>query len=222
MVGTVGTLLSRLDRWLYRYPFEGPSARRYAGTQRCGFGDLDDRLIQRWKADIAASRAIVDLGAGPGVFAARLAAAHPRAHVLAIEPSADLARAMAHAPRIRARAEALPLAGGSIDMAVCLSSIRHVNDRAGALAELRRVIAPAGVLHIVELDPAASAERIRGHARAMRSWLPRLCFGPLVVRTAPPAAAIANLARTAGWQCTSMDSDPFQPVYIMRLIPLVR
>jgi ubiquinone/menaquinone biosynthesis C-methylase UbiE len=215
----VGNLFSLLDPWLHRHPFEGASARRYARLERCGFGDLDDRLIERWRDDIAASRAILDLGAGPGVFAARLAAAHPRARVLALEPSADLCRADPHAFRARARAEALPLADGSMDMAVCLSSIRHVADRGRALAELRRVIAPAGVLHIVELDPASSRHRIRGHARAMRSWLSRLSFGPLVVRTAPPAAAIAALARAAGWRCTAIDDDPVQPVYIMRLVP---
>jgi SAM-dependent methyltransferase len=122
----VGNLFSVLDRWLYRYPFEGASALRYARLERCGFGDLDDRLIQRWHDDIAASRAILDLGAGPGVFAARLAAAHPRARVLAFEPSADLCRAGSHGLRVRARAEALPLADGCIDMAVCLSAIGHV------------------------------------------------------------------------------------------------
>jgi SAM-dependent methyltransferase len=214
----VGNLLSRLDPWLYRYPFEGASARRYARLERCGFGDLDDRLIRRWHGDIAASRTILDLGAGPGIFAARLAAAHPRARVLALEPSAELCRADPHAFRARARAEALPLADDSIDMAVCLSAIRHVADRARALAELRRVIAPSGVLYIVELDPASSRDRIGAHARAMRSWLSRLSFGPLLVRTAPPAADIAAVARAVGWRCAASDADPVQPVYIMRLV----
>src|SRR5687768_6545106 len=34
-----------LDRILYRYPFEGASARRYAAMERPAFGDLDDRVL---------------------------------------------------------------------------------------------------------------------------------------------------------------------------------
>ena len=37
--------VSLLDRLLYRRPFEGGSARRYAYDERPAFGDLDDRLL---------------------------------------------------------------------------------------------------------------------------------------------------------------------------------
>jgi hypothetical protein len=38
--------LPLLDRLLYRHPFEGGSARRYAEGARPAFGDLDDRLLE--------------------------------------------------------------------------------------------------------------------------------------------------------------------------------
>ena len=237
-------LASKLDSWLYRHPFEGDSAHRYARHQRPGFLDLDDRLIASWRDQLDAAHRVLDVGAGPGTFAARLGAAHPHLTIIEIEPSQVFARSHQE-PRaepgiepgaapsvkpgirpatrrpglIQARAEALPLLDDSIDLAICLSSIRHVGDREAALRELRRVVRPTGCVYIVELDPAASWRRIRRHGRAMRSLWARLAFGPLVVKTAPRAESIANAARRAGWSTTSTCDDPLQPVYIMRLSP---
>jgi ubiquinone/menaquinone biosynthesis C-methylase UbiE len=116
---------------------------------------------------------------------------------------------------VRAAGEALPLADRSIDVAICLSSIRHVRDRGRALRELRRVV--TGSLVIVELDPAASAARIAAHADHLATAMLRRAFGPLVVRTAPTADAIAALAVAAGWRELERRDDPVQPVYIMEL-----
>jgi ubiquinone/menaquinone biosynthesis C-methylase UbiE len=116
---------------------------------------------------------------------------------------------------VRAAGEALPLADRSIDVAICLSSIRHVRDRAATLRELRRVV--RGQLMIVELDPAADRRRIANHADRLGSPILRRAFGPLVVRTAPPAEAIVTLARDAGFALRALRADPIQPVYIMEL-----
>lgn len=213
------SLFSRLDSRLYRYPFEGWSARHYARSQRSGFGDLDERLIRRWHAELARARTALDVGSGPGTFATRLARDFPDLRVVTCEPSADFAGAAAGALRVRGRAEALPLADGSIDVTVCLCSLRHVTDRAAAFRELRRVCAPAGVAYVVELDPTASRARIRAHSRGIRAWASRLCFGPLVVRTSPQRDTMIALARDAGWQCTDVAADDEQPLYILRLVP---
>lgn len=103
-----------LDGWLYRHPFTGASARRYAGRERPAFGDLDQRLVARWHDDLAGARIIVDVGAGPGTVGCALRAAYPRAQVIDVEPSPDFA---ARRDRLRARAEALPLGTGKIGRA---------------------------------------------------------------------------------------------------------
>jgi ubiquinone/menaquinone biosynthesis C-methylase UbiE len=200
-----------VDRWLYRRPFEGASARRYAAQERPAFGDLDERLIAQWPA-LASARRLLDVGAGPAVFAARLRARHPHVRVACVEPSRDLA----HAPAVRAMAEALPFADASFDLALCLSSIRHVRDRARSLAELRRVVRDGGALWIVELDPAADRARCANHAARLGSRALRIAFRPLVVRTAPAADEIARDARSAGWRVEAPSADPVQPVYILR------
>ncbi|HTL36419.1 MAG TPA: class I SAM-dependent methyltransferase [Kofleriaceae bacterium] len=206
-----------LDRILYRSPFEGGSARRYAKAARPAFGDFDDRLLESWPA-LAQAKCLLDLGFGTGAFAHRALARHPQLSVLAVDPSREFARPHA-AERlhvVRATGEALPLASGSCDAAICLSSLRHVHDRAATLRELRRVV--TGSLVIAELDPVASAARIATHADRIGSPILRRIFGPLVVRTAPRRQTIEALARTAGWRVHSRRDDAIQPVYIVELV----
>jgi SAM-dependent methyltransferase len=203
-----------LDRSLYRHPFEGRSAARYAVGARPAFGDLDERLLDAM--GLRHGR-LLELGSGPATFARRAAARHPALQVIAVEPSRTFARRHLGIHVLRGAGEALPLADGSIDVAVCLSSLRHVRDRGQTLRELRRVVAPGGRLVIVELDLAADAGRIAAHADGLASALLRRAFGPLVVRTAPPLATIAALAAAAGWRLAARRDDPVQPVYVLEL-----
>jgi SAM-dependent methyltransferase len=199
------------DRLLYRHPFEGRSARRYARDARPAFGDFDDRLLDALAPALDGAERLLDLGCGPGELARRAAARWPALQVVAIEPSREFARRGV----IRAVGETLPLADRSIDVAICLSSIRYVGDRAAVLGELRRVV--RGALVIVELDPDADAGRVAHHAGRLGSVMLRQLFGPLMLRTAPPAAAIATLAAEAGFTLRALAPDPIQPVYIMEL-----
>jgi SAM-dependent methyltransferase len=196
------------DRMLYRHPFEGGSARRYAAHERPAFGDLDERILDA----LQPRGRLLDLGCGPGTLATAARARFPGLHVIAIDPSRDFANC---AGFVRAAGEALPLVSDSIDVAVCLSSIRHVRDRLQTLRELRRVVRERVL--IVELDPSADRTRIHNHADRLGSPLLRHAFGPLVVRTAPPADVIARAATAAGWQCGELRPDPIQPVYMMEL-----
>jgi len=212
-------LLSKLDPWLYRYPFEGASARRYAQLERCGFGDLDRRLIDTWDAELSRARRFVDIGCGPGELTARIARRYPALEVLGVEPSRDYTAAAAGFCVVRARAESLPLADRSVDVAVMLSSIRHVRDRARSFAELRRVLRNDGVAYVIEIDPGAGSVRARQHARRLRSRWSRLTFAALVMRTAPRVQRIEALARNAGFGQVRWHADAQQPVYVMRLRP---
>lgn len=207
----VGVYSPLFDRLLYRHPFEGSSARRYARDARPAFGDFDDRLLDRLAPALGDARRLLDLGCGPGTLARRAAARFAALHVVAIDPSRDFARDGV----VRAAGEALPLADGSIDVAICLSSIRYVRDRAATLRELRRVV--RGSLVIVELDPDADRARVAHHAGQLGSAMLRHAFGPLMLRTAPPASAIAGLAGCAGFALRALAADPIQPFYVMEL-----
>jgi ubiquinone/menaquinone biosynthesis C-methylase UbiE len=211
-------VLEVLDPWLYRHPFEGRSAVRYARDERPAFGDLDARLCERWASDLGRARVVLDVGAGPGTFAAAVRARWPQATVIAADPSHAFAAMLARdGGAVCARGEALPLRDGAVDVAVMISAIRHVADRRATFAELRRVVRPGGAVLLVELDPAAEATRVRRHARKLHGPLLRAAFGPLVVRTAPTGDTIAARAREAGWSAVERDDDELQPVYRMRI-----
>ena len=88
-------MLEVLDPWLYRHPFEGRSARRYARDERPAFGDLDARLCERWASDLGRAKIVLDVGAGPGTFAATVRARWPETTVIAADPSRAFAEMLA-------------------------------------------------------------------------------------------------------------------------------
>ncbi len=75
-----------------------------------------------------------------------------------------------------------------------------------------------GLAVIVELDPDADRRRTATHAERLASPVMRRVFAPLVLRTAPPVAAIASLARDAGFAVRALRPDPIQPVYVLELV----
>ena len=104
---------------------------------------------------VALTGRAVDIGAGRGAFAARLAKAGLT--VIAVEPQAALLRA-AQCPQLSvlaAVAEALPLADRSLDLALFTNSLHHVpmDRQAAALDEAVRVTRPGG--HLVVREPLA-------------------------------------------------------------------
>jgi SAM-dependent methyltransferase len=101
-------------------------------------------------------RDVVDIGCGGGALVRDLSARGAR--VIGVEVSeAQLATALSRAEDGGARylvgsAQALPIAGESVDVAIFMRSFHHVppDDLMQALRESRRVLRPDGVLYIAE------------------------------------------------------------------------
>ena len=68
------------------------------------------------------------------------------------------------------------------------------------------------------LPTICGSAHIRTTAKPLAlSALLRKAFGPLVLRTAPPAEAIAAIAIEAGFAQRALEADPVQPVYVLEL-----
>jgi SAM-dependent methyltransferase len=94
----------------------------------------DRRIAAQIHAALGDAASVVNVGAGAGSY-------EPPTTVAAIEPSAVMIaqRPPGAAPVIRARAEAIPLAGKSVDAAMAILTLHHWSDLEAGIAELRRV-----------------------------------------------------------------------------------
>ena len=137
-----------------------PSIHRMAAA---GFGAKADAYargrpdyppeVEAWLRDdlaLGAGKKALDLGSGTGKFLPRLLATG--AAVIAVEPVAAMrAQLTRHNPDVEARegsAEQIPLDDGAVDAIVCAQSF-HWFANTGALAEIRRVLKPGGVLGLI-------------------------------------------------------------------------
>jgi len=111
---------------------------------------------------------LLEVGCGAGRFLCALRLARPALALAGTDVSrAALARLAARAPEIETRPGSgarLPAADGEFDAVLVMDVLEHVGEPDRLLGEVRRVLAPAGILHLhvpCEADP-----------RSIWRWLP--------------------------------------------------
>jgi ubiquinone/menaquinone biosynthesis C-methylase UbiE len=125
-------------------------------------------------ADETTADQVVDIGCGPGTAVRE--AARRGARATGIDPSADMLRLARWISSIRGsrnvtwlqgRAEVLPVRDGSATLAWALSSVHHWDNRAAALREIDRALAPAGRVLLAErlTKPGAHGHASHGITR---------------------------------------------------------
>src|SRR3954452_10823479 len=144
----------------------------YARTRR-----EDPRIAARVHAALGGARTVVNVGAGAGSY-------EPAdREVIAIEPSEAMAaqRPSPLVPATLARAEALPLADGSLDAAMAVVTIHHWTEPRTGIDEMRRVARDRVV--VLTFDPEViSRAWIRDYAPRIRRFDPEM----------PPIAELAD------------------------------
>jgi SAM-dependent methyltransferase len=129
-------------------------------------------VIRAVLALLPSSRRVLDLGAGNGWLARRLAAGGREVTALDADASDTGLGGLddARVRRVRAELEALPLADGSFDVVVAAAALHYAVDLPRALAEIARVLRPAGVFVLADSPLYADAlsrhrawQRTRGH-----------------------------------------------------------
>ena len=123
------------------------------------------RLVER--LGLRAGQRVLDIGSGTGTLAIMIAEAQPGVEVTGIDPDDEMlarARKKAEAAGVRidfknGSATELPFADGSFDRVTSTLMAHHLPTPAKEqmFAEVRRVLKPAGELHLVDIGPARSA-----------------------------------------------------------------
>jgi ubiquinone/menaquinone biosynthesis C-methylase UbiE len=172
-------------------------------TRGLGMNKIYDSLVAQ--AELDDGLRVLEIGCGTGNVTVRAKRAAPGADVVATDPDPlALARAQRKVRGMtgirfeRAYAQELPFADGEFDRALSSMMLHHLDEdvKAGALAELRRVLRPGGQLHIVDIG---------GHTTSRQGFAARWMKGN------PHAAgnlgdAIPRLLRSVGFECTEVGS----------------
>ncbi len=112
------------------------------------------------RAGLAPGMRVVDVGTGTGLVARAAARIVGDARaVIGVDPSAGM-RTNARLPEgmrlLEGAAESIPLPDGSADFLSMGYALRHISDLSVAFAEFHRVLAPGGIVCILEITPPAS------------------------------------------------------------------
>lgn len=129
-----------------------------------GHSDAEYEAVTAWQKDIlfplliaqlnGRERTVLDFGCGPGRFTADLARLI-NGRAIGVDPIGALLEQAPPAPNVeyrRIRRGRLPVADQSVDVIWCAVVLGMIRGRAlrRALSELRRVIAPGGLLFLIE------------------------------------------------------------------------
>jgi SAM-dependent methyltransferase len=157
--GSIVRAIRALDRRGGLFARRG--ARSYADWTRLLSG-----FHQRVAADAGAilgdrEATVIDIGSGPGDLLLALAAAAPAARLMGVEPSPEMRKIAAGRGLtvIDGRAEALPLANATVDLALSTLSSHHWEDPVTAVGEIQRVLRPGGEARIYDLRFAGYGAR---------------------------------------------------------------
>jgi SAM-dependent methyltransferase len=109
--------------------------------------DLPGVVVARLSGE---PKRILDVGCGNGRYTTRLREAFPGAEVIGVDLASGILETVPE-PTVVADVADLPFEDGSADVVLAMHMLYHVPDIPAALDELRRVLAPGGVLFVSTL-----------------------------------------------------------------------
>jgi len=185
----------------------GDDGERRRGAPSAQVSDALDEVLAVRAAEVGrAALEVVDVGAGTGGFAVRLARLGH--HVTVVDPSPDALaaarwRAAEHDVTLTAvQGEASEIAGlvgdGAADLVVCHNVLEYVDSPAAAMAAIARVLRPGGTVSVLAANVVAAVlqRALAGRYEEARRLLTSNAGDP-VVPVPPPAPAAAIPAPAA-------------------------
>jgi SAM-dependent methyltransferase len=165
-----------------RFDRESPAWREiYRRTSRNPFSYFDKQYRKRYVLEMLGkgSGRVLDLGCGAGEFFGELRRAGYS--VVGADFSSEMVRLAADAgdrsvPVVRADALHPPFAAHSFRALIAVGLLEYLPEDDGALAEMRRIMAPGGTL-VVTLRNKRCLERRLWGAYTRRGWMKRISTG---------------------------------------------
>lgn len=159
--------MNRVDKRRVRTAFSR-SALAY-DARACVQREVQERVLALARDAAPGATRVLDVGAGTGALLARLAGERPGLRLAAVDLAPGMCavarRAVPRAGIAAADAETLPFREDTFDLAVTTSTLQWLPRLGPALAEVRRVLAPGGVLCLA-LFGAGTLHELRGAWRA--------------------------------------------------------
>jgi S-adenosylmethionine-dependent methyltransferase len=181
----------------------GDDAERRRGAPSTQVSDALDQVLADRAAHVGrAALEVVDVGAGTGGFAVRLAKLGH--HVTVVDPSPDaLAAARWRAAELgvtltAVQGEASEIAGlvgdGAADLVVCHNVLEYVDSPAAAMAAIARVLRPGGTVSVLAANVVAAVlqRALAGRYEEARRLLTSNAGDPAVPAPAAPVPAPAQ------------------------------
>ncbi len=181
---------------------------------------LRRRRLVRETLAVEAGQQVLDVGCGPGFYAAELLAeVGADGAVVGVDSSAAMLAAavrrsagLGNAAFKEGSATSLPLEDRAFDRALCVQVLEHVPDVSASLAELHRVLRPGGRVLVWDVDwstlswHSADSERME---RVIRAFSRHLAH-PALPRTLAAALRTAGFTdiRTEGHAFVTTELDP--------------
>ncbi len=154
--------------WLYSLTQRYKSSRACPYSWRWMLDNLPRRVVQPLRSTVDSfhidrGKIVLELGPGPGYFSVEVARrVGPEGRLVCVDIQPEMIGALrrrllregvSNALPTVGDALALPLADCSVDCAFLVTVLGELPDRPKALAELRRVLKPGGILSIAETLP---------------------------------------------------------------------
>lgn len=162
-------------------------------------------LMERMSPLVVSPKSILDLGAGTGRSSRALAKAYPRSRVSALDLSAGMLRIarkrrsfLSRTAEVRGDAVKLPFQSGSFDLVCANLLLPWIDDLAGCLGEVARVLKKGGVFTFATLGPDSFAE-------VRRAW--SIAEPGVPVRTFPDMHDVGDALMRSGLSDPVLDVD---------------
>jgi ubiquinone/menaquinone biosynthesis C-methylase UbiE len=197
---------------------EGSVARWYDRTTRKDMPEFKS-LAARIAATAGSEASVLEVAPGPGFLSIELA--RPGLHVRAVDISktfVEIARRNAAADGVRAQfevgnASALPIEDESVDFVVCRAAFKNFTEPVRALAEMRRVVRPAGTALLIDMRRDVSVPELKRYVNGLgvsllNRWIMMLIFRSMLIKRAYPIEEIRRMIADAGWTEPRIDVTP--------------